>query len=253
MATRSAGQEQERGALGAGGQGRAEGRADGMREADAGGWRRWRRVRRGCGRREERRRGAERCRCAEEGRDTAESGGGCGDGGRGREPQAESTGPAAVGGEMGRRGTGAQASAEEATGHWDARCIMGTASSVGQSGQQTGSSIGMWYSDGAEREVVTGENGRRRRGAALCPSGAARRQGSDMQETHPIFRQVGARVLAKGVIGRIAGMGRWQCRCTRIRCSGATSQWRPSGLAAGVCGLSADLVHGGKALCVAGW
>ena len=47
-------------------------------------------------------------------------------------------------------------------------------------------------------------------------------------------------------------MGRWQCRCTRIRCSGATSRWRPSGLAAGVCGLSADLVHGGKALCVAG-
>ena len=40
----------------------------------------------------------------------------------------------------------------------------------------------MWYSDGAEREVVTGDNGRRRRGAALCPSGAARRQGSDLQE-----------------------------------------------------------------------
>ena len=47
-------------------------------------------------------------------------------------------------------------------------------------------------------------------------------------------------------------MGRWQCRCTRIWCSGATSRWRPSGLAPGVCGLSADLVHGGKALCVAG-
>ena len=48
-------------------------------------------------------------------------------------------------------------------------------------------------------------------------------------------------------------MGRWQCRCTRIRCSGATSRWRPSGLAAGLCGLSADSVHGGKALCMAGW
>ena len=55
------------------------------------------------------------------------------------------------------------------------------------------------------------------------------------------------------MIGEIAGMGRWQCRCIRIRCSGATSRWRPSGLAAGVCGLSADLVHGGKALCIAGW
>ena len=39
----------------------------------------------------------------------------------------------------------------------------------------------MWYRDGAEREVVTGESGRQKRGAALCPSGAARRQGSDLQ------------------------------------------------------------------------
>ena len=37
MATRRAGQEQERGALGAGGQGRAEGRADGMRGGGCGG------------------------------------------------------------------------------------------------------------------------------------------------------------------------------------------------------------------------
>ena len=92
-------------------------------------------------------------------------------------------------GEMGRRSTGAQAIAEEATRQWDARRIVGTASSVGQNGPQTGSSIRMWYSDGAEREVVTGENGRRRRGAALCPSGAARRQGSDLQE-----RRTGRRI-----------------------------------------------------------
>ena len=52
-------------------------------------------------------------------------------------------------GEMGRRSTGAQASAEEATALWDARRIVGTASSVGQNEQQTGSSVGMWYSDGA--------------------------------------------------------------------------------------------------------
>ena len=63
-------------------------------------------------------------------------------------------------GEMGRRSTGAQASAEEATGQWDARRIVGMASTVGQNEQQTGSSIGMWYSDGAERKVLTGENGR---------------------------------------------------------------------------------------------
>ena len=44
-------------------------------------------------------------------------------------------------GEKGRRSTGAQASAEEATRQWDARRIVGTANSVGQKGQQTGSSI----------------------------------------------------------------------------------------------------------------
>ena len=44
-------------------------------------------------------------------------------------------------GDKGRRSTGAQASAEEATGQWDARRIVGTANSVGQKGQQTGSSI----------------------------------------------------------------------------------------------------------------
>ena len=44
-------------------------------------------------------------------------------------------------GEKGRRSTGAQAGAEEATGQWDARRSVGTASRVGQKGQQTGSSI----------------------------------------------------------------------------------------------------------------
>ena len=85
-------------------------------------------------------------------------------------------------GGMGRRSTGAQASAEAATGQSDARRIVGTASSDGQNEKQTGCSIGMWYSDRAERKVMTGENGRRWRGAALCPSGAARCQGSDLQE-----------------------------------------------------------------------
>ena len=92
-------------------------------------------------------------------------------------------------GAMGRRSTGAQASAEEATGQWDARRIVGTASSVGQNEKHTGCSIGMWYSDGAERKVVTDKNGRRWRGAALCPSGATRRQGSDLQE-----RRTGRRI-----------------------------------------------------------
>ena len=95
---------------------------------------------------------------------------------------------------QGGRGDGAaeyeaQASAEEATKQWDARRIVGTASSVGQNEKQTGSIIGIWYSDGAERKVVTGENGRRRRGAALCPSGAARCPGSDLQE-----RRAGRRI-----------------------------------------------------------
>ena len=84
--------------------------------------------------------------------------------------------------EMGRRSTGAQASAEGATGQRDARRILCTASSVGQKEKQTGCSIGMWYNDGAERKVMTGKIGRRWRGAALCPSGAARCQGSELQE-----------------------------------------------------------------------
>ena len=76
-------------------------------------------------------------------------------------------------GEMGRRSMGAQASAEGATGQRDARRIVGTASSVGLNEKQTGCSIGMWYSDGAERKVVTDENGWRWRGAALCPFGCS--------------------------------------------------------------------------------
>ena len=92
-------------------------------------------------------------------------------------------------GEMGRRSTGPQASAEGATRQRDARRIVGTASGVAQNEKQMGCSIGMWYSDGAERKVVTGENCRRWRGAALCPSGAARCQGSDLQE-----RQTGRRI-----------------------------------------------------------
>ena len=141
-------------------------------------------MRRGCGGHEESRRGAERCRCAEEGRDTAERGGE-----RGREPQAESIGPAA-----GERGDGAAEYGGAGECGGSNRAMGGETyrrygEQLGQNGQQTGSSIGMWYSDGAEREVVTGENGRRRRGAALCPSGAARRQGSDLQE-----RRTGRRI-----------------------------------------------------------
>ena len=92
-------------------------------------------------------------------------------------------------GEMWRRSTGAQASAEGATGQRDAGRIVGTAGSVGQIEKQTGCSIRMWYSDGAERKVVTGENSRRWRGAALCLSDAARCQGSDLQE-----RRTGRRI-----------------------------------------------------------
>ena len=107
----------------------------------------------------------------------------------GENPKPGSQGQRRGRGEMGRRGTGAQESAEGATGQWDARRMVGTASSVGQNEKQTGRSIGMWYSDGAERKVVTGENSRRWRGASLCPSGAARCQGSDLQE-----RRTGRRI-----------------------------------------------------------
>ena len=63
-------------------------------------------------------------------------------------------------GEKGRRSTGAQVSAEEATGQWDARRIVGTASRT-------------WCSDGAEREVVTGENGRRSASSSAVPLGCS--------------------------------------------------------------------------------
>ena len=104
-------------------------------------------------------------------------------------PKRRAQGQWRVRGEMGRRSTGAQASAEGATGQRDARRIVGTASSVGQKEKQTGCSIRMWYSDGAECRVVFDENSRKWRGAALCPSGAARCQGSDLQE-----RRTGRRI-----------------------------------------------------------
>ena len=48
-------------------------------------------------------------------------------------------------GEMGQRSTVAQAGAEGAPGQRDARCIVGTASSVGQNEKLTGCSIGTGY------------------------------------------------------------------------------------------------------------
>ena len=122
-------------------------------------------------------------------------------------------------GDIGRRSTGAQASAEEATGQWDARRIVGTASSVGQNGQQTGSSIGVWYSDGAEREVVTGENGRRRRGPAMCPSGAARPQGSVLQE-----RRTGRRIQYTDKLGSADVL---ESGAVEPRHGGAPVDWQP--------------------------
>ena len=47
----------------------------------------------------------------------------------------------------------------------------------------------MGYCDGAEHKVVTDENSQRWRGAALCPSGEARCQGSALQE-----RRTGRRI-----------------------------------------------------------
>ena len=132
-------------------------------------------------------------------------------------------------GEKGRRSTGAQESAEEATGQWDARRIVGTASRVGQKGQQMGSSIGMWYSDGAEREVVTGENRRRRRGAALCPSGAARRQGSDLQlsawqEGAALSLRAPCPLTTPGLGGRAS-----QCNCSGGSSASVSSAWGVQG------------------------
>ena len=168
MAPCRAGQEQEREAPGAGGQGRAEGRADGMRGGgDVTDTRRGGGERRGAGAQ-----GGAGTRLKVEGdvvmADADEN------------PKRRARGQRRGRGEMGRQSMGAQASAEGTTRQRDARRIVGTASSVGQNEKQTGCSVGMWYSDGAERKIVTDENGRRWRGAALCPSGTARCQGCNL-------------------------------------------------------------------------
>ena len=58
-------------------------------------------------------------------------------------PKRRAQGQRRGGGEMGRQSTGAQAGAKGATGHRDARRIVGTASSVGQNEKLTGCSIGV--------------------------------------------------------------------------------------------------------------
>ena len=90
---------------------------------------------------------------------------------------------------MRRRSTGAQAGAEGAARQLDARRILGTASGVGRNKKQTGCGGGMGYCDGAEHKVVTNENSQGWQGAALCPSGDARCQGSALQE-----RRTGRRI-----------------------------------------------------------
>ena len=206
----------------------------GCGEADAGGRRRWRSVRRGCdgqrrGGGEQRGAGAQRRTgtwLKEEGDVVMEDA----DESPTRRAQDQQRGR----GDMGRRTTGAQASAEEATGQWDARRIEGTASSVGQNGQQTGSSIGMWYSDGAERGVVTGENGRRRRGAALCLSGAARRQGSDLQlsawQEGAALKTLSLRAPCSGGLTTPGLGGRApQCKCSGGNSASVSGAWGVQG------------------------
>ena len=83
----------------------------------------------------------------------------------------------------------------------------------------------------------------------LCLAGEAN------GEMNPIFRLVGARVLADGAQNafpdRLLGRAGGSAGVLESRGCGTTSRWRPCGLAAGVCGLSADLLHDGKALCMA--
>ena len=107
----------------------------------------------------------------------------------GENPEQRAQGQRRGRGEMGRGSTGAQAGAEGATGQRDARRIVGTASSVGQNEKLVRCSIGMAYCDGAEHKVVTDGNSQRWRGAALCPPGEARGQGSALQE-----RRTGRRI-----------------------------------------------------------
>ena len=213
----------------------------GCGEADAGGRRRWRRVRGGFDGHEERRKGAERCRYAEKGRDTAEGGGGCGDGGRGREPQAEGTGPAA-----GERGDGvAEYGGAGWCGRSDRAAGRGTYRGYGEQNEKlTGCSSGMGYCTGAEHKVVTNENSQRLRGAALCPSSEARCQGSALQG-----RRTGTRMQYYDTLVP----GSW---LMVLRTGSRRDCWDGQVAAlvySGVCGLSTDLLHGGKARCMARW
>ena len=59
---------------------------------------------------------------------------------------------------------------------WVRRAVWGRTRSL------TRCSSGMGYCTGAEHKVVTNENGRSWRGAALCPSGETGCQGSALQE-----------------------------------------------------------------------
>ena len=180
---RRTGQEQDREAPGArglgraGGTGRRDARGD-AGEADAGGQRRWRRVRGGCDGHEERGKGAERRRFAGKGRDTAvegdvvwartPSGGHRARGGGGR---------GWSGGVQGRRRVQTERSGSGTRdASWVRRVVGGRTRSL------TRCSSGMGYCTGAEYKVVTNQNGRRWLGAALCPSGEARCHGVALQE-----------------------------------------------------------------------
>ena len=84
-----------------------------------------------------------------------------------------------------------------------------------------------WYSDGAEREVVTGENGRRRRGAA-------RRQGSDLQlsawQEGAALKTLRLRApCSEGLTTPGRGGRAPQCNCSGGKSASVSSAWGVQG------------------------
>ena len=182
-ATRRTGQEQDREAPGTRGQGHAGGtaRREATRaagEVDKGSPRRWRRVRGGCDGHEERRKGAERRRCAAKGRDTVEGDVVMAD--TDKNPRRRARGRSGGGWSGGVRGRRRVRTERPGSGtrdvSWVRRAVWGRARS------RTRCCSGMGYCTGAEHKGMTNETGRRWRGAGLCASGEARCQGSDLQE-----------------------------------------------------------------------
>ena len=116
----------------------------------------------------------------------------------------------------------------------------------------------MGYCTGTEHKVVTNGNSQSWRGATLCPSAAARWQALTCRSGEPADESnIPTRVLADGAQNafseRLLGRAGGNAGVLNSDAAEPRPLRRPCGLTAWVCGLSIDLLHGDRALCVARW